>query len=221
MDFVQALEQAFANKQDHTIAQKQSAYMRNQFSFFGIPTPFRNTIQTVVFKDYRSLSEQELIPILKQLWLKEEREFQYAALDLALLHRKKLSPQALPLFEYMIRTKSWWDTVDHLASNLVGHLLKAHPPLIEVADTWVHDPYLWIRRSALLFQLKWKSATDTQRLFHYSKELAHEKEFFIRKAIGWALRQHSKTDPTAVASFISQHRGLLSPLSIKEASKYI
>jgi 3-methyladenine DNA glycosylase AlkD len=127
----------------------------------------------------------------------------------------------LEIFEYLIRTKSWWDTVDDIAANLVGPLLSDYPELIKVMDSWIQDENIWIRRTALIFQLKWKKQTDTNRLFTYCGQVMHERDFFIRKAIGWALRQYSKTDPVAVKQFIQDNQFKLSPLSIKEGGKYV
>jgi 3-methyladenine DNA glycosylase AlkD len=127
----------------------------------------------------------------------------------------------LQTYANMIRMKSWWDTVDDIAANLVGMLLLDHPELVQAMDDWIQDEFLWIRRTALIFQLKYKQQTDCTRLFGYCTTVMHERDFFIRKAIGWALRQYSKTDPIAVKQFIQTHQHALSPLSVKEGSKYV
>jgi len=121
----------------------------------------------------------------------------------------------------MIRTNSWWDTVDTIAPNLVGHLVKTHHELTKLMDQWIEDPYLWIRRAALLHQLRWKEMTDEETLFRYCQKTMHEKDFFIRKAIGWVLREYSKTNPRSVKKFIAKYQSNLSPLSIREGSKYL
>ena len=159
--------------------------------------------------------------ILLGLWQKDYREFHYTALCFAQKHRKILTPEILPTLETLIRNKSWWDTVDTIAPNLVGHLVKTYPALSKIMDRWIEDPYLWIRRAALLHQLRWKDETDKEKLFSYCEKNLHEKDFFIRKAIGWALREYSKTDPKAVEKFIKLHESRLSNLSIREGSKYL
>lgn len=126
--------------------------------------------------------------------------------------------------------QSWWDTVDCLASNCVGTLLKKDidgggtQRLQEEMDDWVTDENMWKRRTALIHQLRYKDTLDEGRLFIYCERLMHEKEFFIRKAIGWALRNHSRNGPAsraAVAAFVEKNRSKLAPLSLKEASKYL
>lgn len=218
---INELERAFLRNADEEKAKKKSAYMRYLFPFFGLSTPLRRDLQKPFYKRYPLQNECELKQTLNNLWGKEQREFQYAALDLATRFHKLASSRILELYEVMIRTKSWWDTVDDIAANLVGPLVSDHPELIKVMDRWIQDENLWIRRTALIFQLKWKEETDTERLFNYCSQLMHERDFFIRKAIGWALRQYSKTDPHAVKQFIQSNHLKLSPLSIKEGSKYV
>jgi 3-methyladenine DNA glycosylase AlkD len=203
------------------LAQKQSAYLRDLFPFLGITKPHLNVLEKAIFKKYPLKTEKELVGHLEMLWEKEEREYQYMALSLSKKYKKLYSSSLLKTFEKMIRTKSWWDTVDDLSSNHVGVLLLSYPHLIEKMDAWIEDQNLWIRRCALIFQLKWKTKTDTKRLFHYIERTMGEKDFFMRKAIGWALREYSKTDPEAVKMFIEKHKERLSPLSLREGSKYI
>lgn len=214
---IEDIQKLFASAANPEIALKQSAYMRNLFLFLGIPKPEREKLEKGIFKK----AVNDLPSLLLKLWEQDHREYQYTALCLAQRHRKILTPAIVPTLEKMIRTKSWWDTVDTIAPNLVGHLVKMHPELLPLMDQWIEDPYLWIRRSALLFQLRWKKETDEDRLFHYCQKTLHEKDFFIRKAIGWVLREYSKTRPASVSRFISRHRSKLSPLSVREASKYL
>ncbi|MCK4934096.1 MAG: DNA alkylation repair protein [Simkaniaceae bacterium] len=221
LPFVKSIETAFRNNADKSIATKQSAYLKNHFPFLGLMQPVRKALQREVFQKFPLDSEEDLKRILFDLWQKEEREFQYAACDLAIKYSKLCSPNMLGTFEKMIREKSWWDTVDTVASNLIGELLKENPLLKPKMHLWVYDPHLWIRRSALLFQLKFKEKTDEKRLFDYCESLMHEKEFFIQKAIGWVLREYSKTAPLKVGNFISENKLKLSNLSIKEGSKYL
>lgn len=218
---INELERIFLLNADEFHAKRKTAYMRHLFPFIGLLTPLRKTLQKPLFKTYAIHDERHLKGILSDLWDKEQREFQYAALDLAASFRKLSSSQTLEMYEGMIRQKSWWDTVDDIAANLVGPLVSDHPNLLEVMDRWIQDENLWIRRTALIFQLKWKQQTDARRLFSYCSQLMHERDFFIRKAIGWALRQYSKTDPRAVEQFIQNNQLKLSPLSIKEGSKYV
>jgi 3-methyladenine DNA glycosylase AlkD len=215
------LEKLFHNAANASVAQKQSSYLRDLFPFLGITKPQRELIEKPLFKKTPLADLPALEKIVLQLWKRDQREFHYTALCFAHRHRKLWTPETLPLFESMIRRHSWWDTVDTLAANHVGHLVKAHPSLIRTMDAWIDDPYLWIRRTAIIFQLRWKKETDEARLFEYCAKRMHEKEFFIRKAIGWALREYSKTNPKTVRRFVESHRNKLSNLSIREASKYL
>jgi 3-methyladenine DNA glycosylase AlkD len=220
-NLIATLEKAFKQEQDTLYAAKQAAYMRNQFPFFGLSKPKRTLIQAKICTDLRFSSEDELLSTISYLWQKEQREFQYVALDIAYKQRTLLSLASISILEQLIRTKSWWDTVDPLAYNLVGHVMKQNPSGLSLMDTWIKDPYLWIARSALIFQLKWKQDTDNTRLFAYCKYQAQHTDFFIRKAIGWSLRQYSKTDKAAVYSFIKDNKHMLSALSIKKGSIYL
>jgi 3-methyladenine DNA glycosylase AlkD len=121
----------------------------------------------------------------------------------------------------LVVSKSWWDTVDTLAAHTAGPLVAAHPGLLSTMDAWITDEHMWLVRTAILHQLTYKTRTDAGRLFRYCAAQASHRDFFIRKAIGWALREYSRTDPTAVRSFVDSHRDTLSPLSVREALKRV
>ena len=214
------LEHIFTSAADSARAQAQAAYMKHKFQFFGISKPERAQLEKEFFKSCPITSHDELKQILTILWNKPQREFQYTACELAQKHHKLWTPDFFEVFESMIRTHSWWDSVDTIASNMVGKLLLKYPELQNSMDAWIDDDNFWIQRTALLFQLRYKEKTDEQKLFGYCKKRAHEKEFFIRKAIGWALREYSKTNPKSVKEFLVNHKDQLSPLSYKEANKY-
>lgn len=149
-----------------------------------------------------------------------EREYQYVALAFLGKFQKHLTPDCLPLLEYLITTKSWWDTVDSLASHNVGSLLKQYPSSREaLINQWRHQDNFWLRRTTLLFQLGYKTDTDERLLFSLVEENQDSLEFFIQKAIGWALREYSKTAPEAVQSFV--FRTALASLSQREALKWL
>lgn len=220
-----ALEIEFTQNADQALGLKQKKWMRDQFPFLGIATPERRKLQKAIFKQHlhaaKQMSEDDTIELIQSLWNKSHREFHYAAIDIAKSALKHYSPKMLSVFEKMIRTNPWWDTVDDIASNLIGNLIKKHPALLNQMDAWIQDEHLWIRRTALIFQLKWKKETDFKRLFDYCEKKMDEKEFFIQKAIGWALREYSKTDKRSVQEFLKKHRSALSPLSFAEASKHL
>ncbi len=167
MNLIAELEAHFTKVQDPLIATPMAAYMKNKFPFHGIKKPQRALIQRELFKKHPLQTEQELIQALEVLWDKPEREYQYVACDLAYNYKKLWTPQILTVFESLIRTKSWWDTVDILASKMIGTLLLQYPELLPSMDNWIEDEYLWIRRTALIYQLSYKEATNKKRLFSY------------------------------------------------------
>lgn len=217
----QTLQKVFKSAGNKQIALKQSAYMRDQFPFFGIQKPDAQKLCRAIFKEHPITCEDELIACVHQLWCLPERDFQYAAYELLVFHQKRWSQKLLPEIECLIITKSWWDTVDALAPNVVGLLFQKYPELVKVVDTWVMSDNMWLRRSALIYQLRYKQKTDAMRLFKHADMLAHEKEFFIRKAIGWALREYAKIDQDAVRTYIILRKEKLSPLSFREAAKHL
>src|SRR5690606_8988169 len=125
--------------------------------------------------------------------------------DLLIRHTKRLDADFLEHVRGLLTTRSWWDAVDPLATRVVGRLVTHHPDLVRVMDTWIEDD-IWLVRTALLYQLHYRDATDTERLFRYCRSQAGHPDFFVRKAIGWALRHYARTDPEAVRRFVSEHR---------------
>lgn len=220
MNLIPHLMKSFSSRGDRSIAEQQSAYMRNLFPFLGLKKPLRDLLQKESFKSYPIDTEQELIDVIKILWEKAEREYQYAALDLLYRYKKLWSDASFKLFEELIRSKSWWDTVDCIASKLVGGYLIDRPDTQKIMDRWIDDESMWIRRTALIYQLTYKQKTDSEKLFSFCRKRMHEKEFFIQKAIGWALRQYGSSHPEMVVNFLIQERGSLAPLSFREAAKY-
>lgn len=216
---LQQLAVSFGERSDSEAASKQAAYLKNHFPFFGLKAPERREIQKEIFKKYPLKTEKELIEVVFSLYQEKEREFHYAAIDLCHKYRKWVSQ--LDFIEQLITTHSWWDSVDLIASNLLGFYLSQAPKELKMMDDWIGSKNLWKRRSALIFQLKWKEKTDCKRLFSYCLQCGHEREFFIEKAIGWALRELSKTFPQIVDTFIIENQQLFSPFTKKEACKLI
>lgn len=215
-DLVELLE---ANRNEENAIPMQQ-YMRNQFPFLGIKTPERKELLKQFFQKSNILRQPFQSDFVKMLWEKDEREYQYAALLYIEKIMKKLDKEDIPLLEELILTKSWWDTVDVLAPKPIGSIAAQYPEVIpEKIDRWAREDDLWLRRSAILFQLKYKKTTNEDLLYRYIKWNADDKEFFIQKAIGWALREYSKTNPQSVKQFIETQA--LSNLSIREGSKYI
>lgn len=213
-----SIVEIYAAHADPVRASGMEAYMRGRFRFFGIPTPERRRLSREALRQ-RFGTLEELDRTLRELWARDERELQYFAVELAERNAKLWEPRFLQTLRWMILTRSWWDTVDVLASHHVGGLVRRHPELLPEMDAWIGSGELWLQRAALLHQLGYKERTDAERLFRDCARLAGERDFFLRKAVGWALRQYSYVDPHAVREFVGSHD--LSPLSRTEALKAI
>jgi 3-methyladenine DNA glycosylase AlkD len=213
--FIADIRAALLPLADAPRATAMRAYMRGQFEFLGIPTPARRAAITPVLKNVKE--PELLLPLAQALWTLPEREYHYAALDMLARHWKKLQPDVIPALIALARQKAWWDSVDAMA-GVIGDVLRYRHDYMDEA---LADGDFWVRRIALLHQLGWGDKTDAQRLFHYCVELAHEKEFFIQKAIGWALRDYARHAPEAAREFTSRHRNILAPLSFREANKHL
>ncbi|ADI00145.1 DNA alkylation repair protein [Salisediminibacterium selenitireducens] len=213
------LTNAFEQVKDPHKAEKMAAYMKNQFPFFGVQATERRQITGPLFTSWQVTKKPVDWGFIHELWMMPEREYQYVAMDLLKRMEKKLGPGDLEELKTLIGTKSWWDTVDGLASGPVGRIVKAYPEAVDVMDAWVTDEDLWVRRTAILHQLSYKADTDEDRLLTYCRRHAEDPAFFIAKAIGWALREYGKTNPEAVRDFV--HATPLRPLSRREALKHI
>ncbi|MFC7321384.1 DNA alkylation repair protein [Halobacillus campisalis] len=195
-------------------------YMKNQFCFFGIKTPERNKVFREVYNRYPNLTYGEIVEAAYLLFEKDERECQYAALSL--LSKASLSPpvSSIAVYKDLLSIKPWWDTVDMISSNLCGDYFLYHREnLWPIIEKWSFSENMWVRRASIISQLRFKQQTDYELLFQTIDQLKEEKEFFIEKAIGWALREYSKTNPKLVINFIQTQN--LSSLSKREALKWL
>ncbi|MBG6141328.1 DNA alkylation repair protein [Longispora fulva] len=214
-----ALTSTFEAAGDPEQAARMSAYMRDQFAFLGIPSPARRTLGRVVWRELPKPTGAELEAVARACWALKEREYHYFCTDYVTRHIRVAGPEFLDTVRFLLVTHSWWDTVDALASHVVGPLVTASPELVATMDAWAGGENLWLARTAVLHQLGYKARTDAVRLFGYCSDLAGHKDFFIRKAIGWALREYAYTEPELVRGFVEARRGVLSPLSVREALK--
>jgi 3-methyladenine DNA glycosylase AlkD len=218
--FVNKLVKSFEAHLDDELAIGMKKYMKDQFDFLGIKKPVRATLMKELMKEFKTLPENEWRTVILQLWELPFREYQYAAMEFCGKRVKELQPDDVAMLEQLLLKKSWWDTVDAIASNLVGELFRRFPEVVQSSiRKWLSTDNFWLHRTCIIFQLKYNDKTDRELLFSLCKRFAGEKEFFIRKAIGWALRQYSKSNPEAVRKFI--HQQPLSGLSTREASKYL
>ncbi len=197
------------------------AYMKTEMPFFGVQKPGLRVILRDLAGRFPPSSPETYAETVRALWAGESREEKYLAIDFATRFKAFIDARQLPLYEQLVREGAWWDLVDGVATRLVGGALAKDRALWPTIDAWIDDDDMWIRRTAIICQLKHKADTDAERLFRYAAERAHEREFFIRKAIGWALREYARTDPDAVGDFLRAHKDRLSGLSFREASKHL
>lgn len=203
-------------------AEPMAAYMKTDQAFYGVKTPARRAIAKDIAREFSVSTGPEYERAVRTLWHLPHREEQYLAIDLAILWSDHIELGRLPLYRQMIVEGAWWDLVDGIASKLVGRLVREHrSAMTPVMREWVDDADMWLRRTALICQLGHKGETDADLLFDFCRRRASEKEFFIRKAIGWALREYAKTEPDAVRSFVAEMGDQLSPLSRREATKHL
>ena len=222
--FSRAVVAALAPVADPKLRGPMRAYMKNQFDYLGIKTPIRRAAVATLIRGQKNATAADLLRTARLLWSMHEREYQYVAVDLLARHADKLTPAHLPALFALVQKKSWWDTVDALAS-VIGQVMKSacasDPTTQSAMDEALASPNLWVRRVAIIHQLGWRKQTDSKRLFLYATTCAAEKDFFIRKAIGWALRDYARHAPADVRKFLRANRNILSPLTIREAGKYI
>ncbi|WP_338789941.1 DNA alkylation repair protein [Bernardetia sp. MNP-M8] len=222
--FIQTLQTEFEENANSKIALEQKAYMRNQFEYYGIKTPKRREI-TKPFLNKKFLPKKsDLESYVKILWQKPQRDYHYFAQELAFKYTKELDKKDIELFEFMVTHNSWWDTVDFIAPKLISAYFKTYPKERDAyIKKWIASENIWLQRSALLFQLKDKEKIDTNLLTFVIHSLINSKigskEFFINKAIGWILREYSKTNPDWVVNFVQTND--LRNLSRREALRLI
>lgn len=207
------------NSRDDEKSLQMSAYMRDQFQFLGIPTPQRKALCKGYFKIAKTEKQVDW-EFINTCWLKPYREFQYVAIEYLVLMQKYLTPADVPKIKELLLAKPWWDTIDGL-DKLIGSVALTYPEVNDILIDWSTDENFWLRRVAIDHQLSRKDKTDTELLEKIIVNNLGQSEFFINKAIGWSLREYSKTNPDWVGAFIERYRDRLAPLSIKEASKYL
>ncbi len=190
--------------------------------FRGVQGPGLREIERSVRHQFPVTTSDEYVAAVTTLWELPHREEKYLATAVAYRHKKLITFDRLPLYRRMITEGAWWDLVDSVAPRCIGHLLKTDRDRMgPELDRWIEDEDMWIRRSALIAHLKLKDDTDEAQLFDHCRRTMHETEFFIRKAIGWGLRQYARTNPEGVKAFALEHRNEMSGLSFREATKHL
>jgi len=219
--YVLSLKKLFEENANLAQAGPMKKYMRDQFEYLGIKSPQNTALKKGFIKEHGLPPISQLDEISRELWSLPQREFQYAAMSLMGKLEKKVEPEFITTIEYLLITKSWWDTVDALAGHAVGSQFKRFPDVREkYLKKWRKSDNFWLRRTTLLFQLGYKKETDFDLLCELIHENLGSDEFFINKAIGWALRQYAHTNPASVKKFVKTTKEL-HPLSRREALKNI
>ena len=199
-------------------AAPMAAYMKHQFPYLGLQKPERTALAREFLKAKKAEPGVDCA-FIERCFALPEREFSYLALGYLDAVKKRLTPHELPFLEQLVLTRPWWDTVDTIAP-IAGDVLRRFADVREAAAVrWMSHGSLWMRRVSILFQLKYKAETDTELLERAILSSSNTSEFFLNKAIGWALREYSKTNAAWVRAFITSHK--LHPLSVREGSKYI
>lgn len=215
---IASLIKHFQAHADPRVAEEMSAYMRHQFSFLGIRAPLRARLSQSYLDAHGE--PDDLASFARACHQAPHRELQYFVQDWLKPRVHTLGPEHLPLLEELIQTQPWWDTVDVLAPSLAGVILKQNRAFwSDYPERWLRHESLWLRRAAIIFQLKYKAQTDDELLFRACLDRAHERAFFIQKAMGWALRERSKTNPDAIVDFVT--RSPLPALTRREALKWL
>jgi 3-methyladenine DNA glycosylase AlkD len=219
-EYIQFLEEQFKARRVEADALPMAKYMKNKFEFYGVKSQLRKSINKEARDRFQLSSFEEVEQLVNQLWAKPYRELQYTAIDILVRKKKVLAKKDIPWIESLIETKSWWDTVDGLAPNVAGYLFFNDRTLLrKYVLRWRKDASIWLQRSSLICQLRFKDEVDADLLFETIDFLSGSDEFFVNKAAGWSLRQYSKFDPQKVHEFIASRN--LHPLIRREGSKYL
>lgn len=218
--YLKQIKKIYAANADATNAKDAKAYLLNQFEFYGIKTPLRRKICKAFYKTHSIKDHTELSNLIKNCFAAPQREIHYFAIELLGYHHKIWSSKTIPLIEWMITHQSWWDTVDSTNSFVINKFFLKFPDKIDLTTSkWNRSTNKWLQRTSILFQLTYKTKTNTTLLTQYIENCQIEEDFFIRKAIGWALRTYAYTDAKWVAKFVKCHPQL-SNLSKREALKH-
>ncbi len=218
--WVQSVQTAFSSADNPKIAAPMSAYMKNHFPFHGITSQHRTELLKDLLSKENLPEHNDLLLICRQLWQLPQREYTYAALTLMTKFHKILTPTDIPWLIDLVTQKSWWDSVDTLAGSVLSTLVNRLPDTLwPNFEPLISADNFWLNRTAIIVQLKMRDKTDTDFLTAAILPHMHNKEFFLRKAIGWSLRQYARHNPQWVIDFVQQHQEQLSGLSKREALK--
>ena len=217
--YLELITEIFVDAGDPIRAEQQRVYMKNQFEYCGLAAPQWLAMAKEIFVTHGMYSGKQLEQFVKLCFDQDYREIQYVGIEMMQRMLPEQNKSWIRVLETCIKTNSWWDTVDWLA-KLTGMHFKRFPELQhEYAYKWIASDNMWLQRVAIIHQLFYRETTDEKLLFEMIRRVADRKEFFLRKACGWALRQHAKTNPKGVERFLAKNT--LSNLSVREARKQL
>lgn len=221
MSFIEQLQTAFQKHSNNKNAVAMQNYMRNLFPFYGIKTKKRRVLLKEVETNFKKEIQKNIRSTVLELYKLQQREFHHCAIELYEKYlRKKYQNEDIKTIEQLLSTNSWWDTVDFISKQILGNYLQQHPnKIITVISKFSESENLWLNRSTIIFQLGYKHNTNEELLFKQCEFFKESDEFFIQKAIGWALREYGKVNPQSVLNFVNSTK--LKPLSRKEATRNI
>lgn len=220
-DYVNKVKTFFERYQNPADAKAMAKYMKYNFQFLGITAPKRKELFKIFFNSFPIPAYDETKMLVKELFNLPEREYHYFAVHMLIKHKRKWSPTDIVFFESLILTKSWWDSVDLISSKIISPYFIKYPNLAAaMTDSWSRSKNIWLKRVSIIYQLAYKENTNTEILTNHILENAAHNDFFIQKAIGWALREYSKTDYRWALNFVIQNT-TLKTLSKREAIKWI
>lgn len=207
---------------DPVKAVPMQAYMKTDMPFYGVPKPARDTVLRELKEQFAAATSDEYRTNTLAMWALRHREEKYLAIGYARAFKKFVTFDQIDLYRQMIVEGAWWDLVDEVAIGLVGKVVLSDGTRVRpILEEWIDHENMWLRRSALICQVGHKADTNQKMLFEFCLRRADEKEFFIRKAIGWALREFAKVEPEAVRTFLAANGEKLSGLSRREAGKHL
>ncbi len=205
-------------------AKAMQAYMKSAMPFHGVPAPEVRAVCKQIFAPLAFATRRDWERAVREIWDGAKfREERYCALALTNVRaaRPFQTPEAMPLYEKLVTEGAWWDLVDEIATNRVGPILRAHEePMAALMLRWASDANMWKARTAILSQCRSREATDVELLYACIEPSIESKEFFLRKAIGWALREYARVDMREVKRFVKKNEARLSGLSKREALKH-
>jgi 3-methyladenine DNA glycosylase AlkD len=219
-ELIAFVKERFERLADPDKAVPMAAYMKTSMPFYGIQKPDRVPVYREMKKVFPPANQPQYEEAIFALWNLPHRENKYLAIEFARQHKAFVNATSFPIYERLIREGAWWDLVDDVAVSIVTDCyLAERAQICPIIDTWIDDKDLWIRRTAILAHNHHEKDTDAKQLFAHVLRRSDEQEFFIRKAIGWALREYSYAEPENVMSFLASNKAKLSPLSYREAAK--